>query len=90
MSVRVAEVLRVEFSLQFNVGILGLRPNSIVLAANFIFKDCQILLDAARVFFEIDSRARPCVSLSLGHAQSHICSQLPTILKYLLLVRDLL
>lgn len=90
MTIRVAEVLRVKLSLQFNVRILGLRPNSIVLAANFTFKDCQVFLHTGPVFLEIDARTRPGVSLSLRHAQSHIGCQLPSILIHLLLVGDLL
>ena len=90
MPIGVAEVLRVKLSLQFNVRILGLRPNSIVLAANFTFKDCQVFLHAARVFLEVDARARPRVSLSLRHAQPHIGCQLSSILIHLLLITDLL
>lgn len=81
VAVWVAEVLRIELSLELDVGVFRLRTYSI-LAANFILETCQILMHRHRVLsLEVDPRDWTSVPLRLRHSQAaHIWDKIALVL----------
>jgi len=81
MAVRIAEALRIELSLELDVGVFRLRTYSIF-ASNFALENSQIFMHCHRIFsLQVDPRHWTSISLRLRHSQAaHIWDKVTLVL----------